>query len=560
MAKIEINFNNENYTIDEASLSVATDALKSHLSTVMNGAGATIDLGGTSYNIDSAKLSAATSNFVSHLGTIAGSGSKVIVGGVEYSVDSSKLGKAITDLETTFGEFKFDTNGGSVVGTWRFNETLQPINKTFEEGFEEVDCNINVMWNDDEVFHTTYWYFCGSSEHLEEVGCGNDDGEAVMYDGQWYHNRIFTIIEEPNDPEFIVWLKANAQPYTADLEITNKDGYLFYSFDGENYLIGYDGDDAELVLPNDYNGESYQIRAGAFSDCIYLTKITIPDSVTGIGESAFSGCTSLTGVYISDLAAWCNISFDNMVANPLYYANNLYLNNTLVTDLVIPDSVTNIYGATFSNCSSLKSVTIPASVTEIGVEAFRGCTSLTSVTIGDSVTSIGSYAFRECTSLTNVTIGDSVTSIGKGAFLSCVSLTSVAIPDSVTSIGDWAFEKCTSLTSVTIGDSVTSIGSYAFRECTSLTYNIYANAKYVGNSVNPYVALIAVNSEHITSCTIHESTRLISHSAFFFCNALVSLAFEGTVSQWSAINKGVSWNSSVPATYVQCSDGTVSLM
>lgn len=107
MAKININFNNANYLIDESSLPAATAALKSHLSTVMNGSGAMINLGGASYNIDSAKLSAATNAFVAHLGTIAGgsggSGSKVTVNGVEYSIDPTKVSGAVAELETVLG-------------------------------------------------------------------------------------------------------------------------------------------------------------------------------------------------------------------------------------------------------------------------------------------------------------------------------------------------------------------------------------------------------------------------------------------------------------------------
>ncbi len=144
------------------------------------------------------------------------------------------------------------------------------------------------------------------------------------------------------------------------------------------------------------------IESSAFSGCKGLTSIAIGNGVTEIGESAFWACTGLTKVEISDLAAWCKIDFSTDESNPLYHAEKLYLNGSLVTDLEIPDSVTSIGGNAFYGCSGLTSVTIPDSVTSIGERAFDACTGLTSVTIPDSVTSIGNYAFYYCTSLTSV--------------------------------------------------------------------------------------------------------------------------------------------------------------
>ena len=136
--------------------------------------------------------------------------------------------------------------------------------------------------------------------------------------------------------------------------------------------------------------------------------------------------------------------------------------NVCKCSVTIPDSVTSIGNYAFNGCTGLTNVTIPNSVTSIGNGAFYGCTGLTSVVIPNSVTSIGYYAFNGCTGLTSVTIPDSVTSIGNCAFIGCTGLTSVTIPDSVTSIGDCAFIGCTGLTSVVIPDSVTSIGDCAF--------------------------------------------------------------------------------------------------
>ena len=135
-----------------------------------------------------------------------------------------------------------------------------------------------------------------------------------------------------------------------------------------------------VTIPDSVTSIGYQ----AFSGCSNLESVTIPDSVTSIGSYAFSDCSSLESVYITDLEAWCNIKFSSGSANPLYYADNLYLNGSLVKDLVIPDNVTSIGDFAFENCSSLTSVTIGNSVTSIGKCAFSDCSKLTNVTFKDT--------------------------------------------------------------------------------------------------------------------------------------------------------------------------------
>ena len=114
----------------------------------------------------------------------------------------------------------------------------------------------------------------------------------------------------------------------------------------------------------------------AFSYCTDMTSVTIPNSVTTIGEYAFCSCIGLTSVHITDIAAWCKISFGS---NPLENACHLFLNGEEIKDLVIPNSVTAIGDHAFNFCTGLTSVTIPNSVTTIEAYAFSYSTGLTSV-------------------------------------------------------------------------------------------------------------------------------------------------------------------------------------
>ena len=163
------------------------------------------------------------------------------------------------------------------------------------------------------------------------------------------------------------------------------------------------------------------------------------------------------------------ISGTGAMTNFEYQGAPWYSYKSSITEVTIGNSVTSIGGSAFYRCTGLTSITIPNSVTSIGNDAFRGCSGLTSITIPNSVTSIGEWAFCQCSGLTSITIPNSVTSIGSNAFYGCSGLTSITIPNSVTSIGESAFWGCTGLTSITIPNSVTSIGVVAFGYCSGLT-------------------------------------------------------------------------------------------
>ena len=181
----------------------------------------------------------------------------------------------------------------------------------------------------------------------------------------------------------------------------------------------YDCANLTNVVVGDIGGGSISIGSAAFAKC-NLTDITIGDGVKLIGSNAFDSQKS-KNVHIFSLVSWCNISFENYSANPLYQNGNLYMNRELVTELSIPSNVTQINDYAFYNCASINKVTISNNVISIGNSAFYNCIGLTSADLGNSVKSIGISAFRQCIKLEQIVIPESVTSIGNYAFLDCTS-------------------------------------------------------------------------------------------------------------------------------------------
>ena len=247
----------------------------------------------------------------------------------------------------------------------------------------------------------------------------------------------------------------------------------------------------------------------AFSRCLNLSNLIIPNTVTSIGKYAYAECSALDSVALSSaLASIGEYAFNNCIS---------------LVSVILPESLTALGNNSFDGCVALANITLSSNLSDIEDGTFNGCHSLVNITLPSSVLSIGDYAFYDCINLVGINFPINLSGIGDYAFNNCDKLTNVVFNSNLMSIGDYAFNNCNSIASLVIPDSVMLIGNYAFNNITnlnSLTINDTSNLNQIGSYAFH-------NANKITSVNIPQGVVSIGSYAFALCSELGAVTFSG---------------------------------
>ena len=273
--------------------------------------------------------------------------------------------------------------------------------------------------------------------------------------------------------------------------------------------------DTDLVIPSTYEGEPVvMIGMNAFKNQTQLTSVYIPDSITFAGHACFLGCTNLTSVRLSP----------NMPT-----INTYMFSQSGLTSVEIPEGVTYVAGSAF-RASKLESVSFPTTLTSIGPNAFRACRSLTAVTLPDNVQSLAHATFNGCAQLKTVELSAGMKEIANYAFDNCRNLRTVVFKEGLESIGMYAFRTNIYLKTIELPDSVTTIGNAAFRECKYMAnVKLSNNIQTVGNFAFYKIAIVDL--------VIPASIQSAGRNAFTGNSAtLTNVYYGGDAAAWDLVS------------------------
>ena len=358
------------------------------------------------------------------------------------------------------------------------------------------------------------------------------------------------------------------------VNVTNLESWCGISFASDYSNPIYASSNAMLVIAGELPLGYFAIPEGitVIPACSFrntnITLLSLPSTLSTIGNNAFLNCSSLEQVDIPDLKTWCSIKFGDKSANPLYVSNaKLYFNGKALSGMItVPDGAKTIPYRTFAEHGEITDIILPNSVTTVEDMAFYGCSGLKTIHFGASVSKIGDtlplfLSFEGCSSLESITVSpnnsrysaegncllnssqtivfgcktsvipDSAKKIADYAFFGCTGITEIVIPNNVTTIGEYAFYGCSGIKSLTLGKNVQSFGYSTFFGCTAIEeLSVASGNKTFFSSGN--CIMISGTNVLVIGCkasVIPNTVTTIAPMAFYGCTQLKSIHIPASV-------------------------------
>lgn len=564
MAKTNISFNNKNFQIDDSALSTATSALQSHFSTVMNGTGATIKLGGQSYGIDATKLSAATTEFVAHLGTISGSGHKVNVGGIEYGIGTDKVAGAVSELEAVLGGMNSGGgNGGSLItfdGDLTGREYID-----IGDGYYYVKMS-NLVLTEEEIIGSTIRVNIPVENLIQDVTAVSSDGS----DGSDRYAMTNTIDMGNGAFGVTVYLRTGEQVIMvfgggAAAMFNASDGTYFAvkKVDGETVLyvesiscLTEDVPSTDETLEGD--GQEFH----KFAPSALTFRSTAP--LNELQEVQINGVTVDPSNYTTEEGS-------TIVTLPIEYLNTLDVDNYEIT--VVSDSKSvkggfSVVQPELNEHGFYYNQPYTGYVDYYGqnwVFFFRENGTMDFMILEDidgleGYKEVCPYAFENSIITVNGLQGTFTGSItADGIYCNELSTLFMLGNQSIVADEDYLYLYKEYLNGYEVNVINNTKDSYGAIKTgiNGIDTVKMARSMFAWNDAE---GELITNTSLVTPPKIPNSITVIGENVFAKCKYIATINFEGTTAQWNAITKGDFWNYQVPATYVQCSDGQVSLV
>ena len=407
---------------------------------------------------------------------------------------------------------------------------------------------------------------CSDCENLKYVYLGSSEYPITSFTGYYNGSTAYRHFYNSNNLVFINLITENGLESDVDFTymynsvkekiIYSKAPVELYSDDTFDYMIigneaiinAYKGTDTEIEIPNTVKdipitkiGDSVFYNSSVRTE---ITSVTLPSTVTSLGDYCFQNCTNLTQINLQNVTSLGKYCFYYCVKltsidlpNVTSLGNSCFQNCSKLTSIDLPN-VTSLGNSCFQTCSNLTSIDLP-NVTSLGNSCFQNCTKLTEINISN-VTSLSNYCFQGCSNLASIEL-PLVTSLGSECFQGCSNLTSINLP-SATSLGVNCFQNCSNLTSINLSEA-TSLGSNCFQNCSKLTSIDLPNV----TSLNEYCfcnsGLVSVdfplvttvryncfqNCRHLTSVNLPLATSFGSR-CFDYCNSLTSISLPSATS------------------------------